>query len=407
MLDNFGLGEFMLLALFALIFFGPERLPRIGARLGRWLNRLTEYSKAFMTQWSEEALVIQEAVEEVRGIRDEIVAARAEIAGTLDTARQDIDETISDARGTLNAARPSARAILQEGQESQTSGAETTEGVQGTAEEGAGEEEAIAKTQQIVDDLVKKRSDSPAVEAGDEEAEEAEPGDAGTEGVESEDEGTEAADPEDEEWERNYQVIQEMMQRDAAREGAEEEEAQVEMEAAELHAAPQVQVDVSEPGQDTETEEERESAFDKTQRILDDLLKKRGEGEEELSTPIDDVRDRGRDEGEVQPAEPVAVASREEAADMTPSMDAGEPPAGQKDPEIWVSHNRFAQLSAQVSTLKNELQSLKRELEIFRTEMASPSPTRTEDDADRATEQVVTAETSAETEAAMPVEEVT
>jgi Sec-independent protein translocase protein TatA len=154
MLDNFGIGEFLMLALFALLFFGPERLPQIGARLGRWLNRLTQYSKAFMTQWSEEALVIQDAVQEVKGIRDEIVAARAEIASTLDTARQDIDSTISDARGTLKAAQPNAQALLQEGQTAQPA---TDEAAKRTTESEAGEETAIARTQQILDDLLSLR----------------------------------------------------------------------------------------------------------------------------------------------------------------------------------------------------------------------------------------------------------
>ena len=40
MLDNFGMGEFLMLALFALLFFGPERLPQIGAQLGKWLSKL-------------------------------------------------------------------------------------------------------------------------------------------------------------------------------------------------------------------------------------------------------------------------------------------------------------------------------------------------------------------------------
>ena len=58
MLDNFGLGEFFFLAMLALFFFGPERLPQIGARLGRWVAGLTQYSKAFLTEWREEALAI-------------------------------------------------------------------------------------------------------------------------------------------------------------------------------------------------------------------------------------------------------------------------------------------------------------------------------------------------------------
>ena len=48
MLDNFGFGEFFTLALLALLFFGPEQLPRIGARVGRWIRNMTQYSRSFL-----------------------------------------------------------------------------------------------------------------------------------------------------------------------------------------------------------------------------------------------------------------------------------------------------------------------------------------------------------------------
>ena len=97
MLDNLGLGEFFFLALMALLFFGPKRLPQIGARLGRWIRSLTQYSSAFLNEWRDEALAVQDAVQEIKGIRDEIVAARAEIAGTLDTARTEMGDAVSGA----------------------------------------------------------------------------------------------------------------------------------------------------------------------------------------------------------------------------------------------------------------------------------------------------------------------
>jgi Sec-independent protein translocase protein TatA len=98
MLDNLGLGELFGLALLALMFFGPKQLPEIGARLGRWIRGLTQYSSAFLAEWREEALAVHDAVQEVKGIRDEIVAAQAEIAGTLDTARAEMDDAVSGAR---------------------------------------------------------------------------------------------------------------------------------------------------------------------------------------------------------------------------------------------------------------------------------------------------------------------
>lgn len=103
MLDNLGFGEIAMLALMALLFFGPERLPQIGARIGRWIATLTQSSKAFMNEWREEALVVYDAVEEVRGIRDEIAAARAEIAGTVTTARDDVNDALSGARADVQA----------------------------------------------------------------------------------------------------------------------------------------------------------------------------------------------------------------------------------------------------------------------------------------------------------------
>jgi Sec-independent protein translocase protein TatA len=155
MLDNFGLGEFFLLAILALLFFGPERLPQIGAKLGQWTAKLTQYSRAFMTEWRDEALAIHDAVQEVQGIRDEIAAARAEIAGTLATARNDVDDALSDAKLDV-----------------QQQVAQHPEGLRGVAQfvpdtaapaengvaELSGKDDAIAKTQQILTDLEQKRA---------------------------------------------------------------------------------------------------------------------------------------------------------------------------------------------------------------------------------------------------------
>jgi sec-independent protein translocase protein TatA len=103
MLNNLGFGEIATLVLLALLFFGPERLPEIGARVGRWIATLTQSSKVFMNEWREEALVVYDAVEEVKGIRDEILAARAEITGTVTTARDDVNEALSGARADVQA----------------------------------------------------------------------------------------------------------------------------------------------------------------------------------------------------------------------------------------------------------------------------------------------------------------
>ena len=200
MLDNLGFGEFFALALMALLFFGPERLPQIGAKLGQWVRKLTGYSRSFMTEWSEEALVIRDAVKEVKGLRDEIVAAQAEIASTMDTTRSDVNEALDGAKldvrqqvaGVAGAVAPDARGDLPAKSPSEYRGSTTSTSGQpdkvpiarhpadpaeldasgastsdqdvprSDSEPSKHEEGAIARTQQIVEQLAQKRAEAPS-----------------------------------------------------------------------------------------------------------------------------------------------------------------------------------------------------------------------------------------------------
>ena len=161
MLDNLGLGEFFFLALLALIFFGPERLPQIGARLGRWIRSLTRYSSAFLNEWRDEALAVHDAVQEVKGIRDEIVAARAQIASTLETARTDVSDAVSGARLDVQQQIQRSTQVLPD---STTPSTATTAGGKTERESAKPDDDAaIAKTQEILDGLLAKRT--PSTEA--------------------------------------------------------------------------------------------------------------------------------------------------------------------------------------------------------------------------------------------------
>ncbi|MBN1582064.1 MAG: hypothetical protein JXA89_15280 [Anaerolineae bacterium] len=140
----------MTIAIFALLFFGPERLPQMGAKLGQWLGKLTQQSKLFMYQWREEALAIHGAVEEVKGIRDEIMAARNEIAGTVTSAQSDISQSLDDVKGTLKNSQVTYEKMVKE--------AETEQRAKQPAQAG-GEEEAIAKSQTILAGMQAKLGD--------------------------------------------------------------------------------------------------------------------------------------------------------------------------------------------------------------------------------------------------------
>ena len=357
MLDNFGMGEFLILALFALLFFGPERLPQMGARLGRWLSSLTQYSKAFMNQWSEEALVIRDAVAEVKGIRDEIVAAQAEISSSLDTARQDISQTIEEARGTVNEATPSAQKVLRGAQTArpEAAGASRATEVARTAEDAAGtaggEVAALAKTQQILDDLVRKRSGAQAADQGD-----------------TEPEGTGDEDPE---WTRNMQAVQEIMSRSSGPKAQPKKETQEAPEVVGTPSAPPAGESLSEAAQEAEPEKEQESAFDRTQRILEDLRKKRDKSPEAQPTSAAAQSEQGEGSAQVAMAAGTSLGAE-------PATDPAQRSTHGKVARDGITYSEFTQLSIQVTVLNREIQALKSELEILRKDIpASKGPAAT------------------------------
>jgi Sec-independent protein translocase protein TatA len=354
MLDNFGLGEFFFLALLALLFFGPERLPQIGAKFGRWVAGLTQYSKAFLTEWREEALAIHEAVEEVKGIRDEIVAARAELSSTLDTAREDLTEGVDAAKEAVSGARLDVTQRLQEQQQQTVADLEQmAEGERGeVTPDGAGEQEAIERTQQILDGLVKRRQDAVVAEAGDDGAGAETPAEGGHDLLLEEDEskatvppqssteqvGAGVVETETEEapeqpkvtpYERTQRILEELKQK---RSGVVVEGPAVasgEPEPSAVVSTQEGEAQGKEPEQEEPSRPKTAAAFDRTQEILQGLIKKR--------------------KSEAEPAATVeAIASVDEA--QVTSIDPAE----------------FEQLSVQVAQLRDEMAALRQEVQALR-----------------------------------------
>jgi Sec-independent protein translocase protein TatA/outer membrane murein-binding lipoprotein Lpp len=387
MLDNFGLGEFFFLAMLALLFFGPERLPQIGARLGRWVGSLTQYSKTFLTEWREEALAIHDAVEEVKGIRDEIVAARAELSSTLDIARDDLTEGVDAAKEAISGATRDVTQRIETQRQQATSDLDqmAKEEKGEVTPDGSGEREAIERTQQILDTLIKKRDEA---------------GDDGT-GDETAPEQVRELLPEEDEWERNRRFIEEEMAwkretdlpRSAYYPGKEEtEKAEVPESAASKSETTVSQAESVTEQEDTEAEDTpeqpKETPFERTQRILEDLRRKRaGEIVEEPEPPSEEL---------VEEGQPVATESEEEepartkqatAFDRTQEIlqdlmkkrggaQAIEEPAGAvgaaasatagalEAPSIDPAE--FERLSTQVTQLRDEMAALRQELQALR-----------------------------------------
>jgi|GEM_PF-4560477 len=160
MFDNLGVGEFFMLAIMALLFFGPERLPQMGAKLGQWLGKLTYQSKLFMNQWREEALAIHEAVEEVRVIRNEIAAAQRQIAESMRAAQSDVSESLEEVKQTVSGSRMSLDELAAAAKEE-----ERQRQLQEAEQKARGEQRAIEKTQAILAD-VQARLANTGVTAG-------------------------------------------------------------------------------------------------------------------------------------------------------------------------------------------------------------------------------------------------
>jgi Sec-independent protein translocase protein TatA len=398
MFDNFGLGEFFFLALLALLFFGPERLPQIGARLGRWVGNLTQYSKAFMTEWREEALAIHDAVAEVKGIRDEIVAAQREISGTLDTAREDMVDGLDAAKEAVSSATGDVRSRIQQqrvraaqdfdqlGQgESGTDSSASVSGASGT-------DAAISRTQQVLADLGKSRAASVAAAPPEETTAEVVAPDAvtpeATDGGAAAAKPTEAqavdgeapaATPEDEERERIRRAIEEGMkpkrpktESEAAAQGAAAAVPETARTAASSDTAAQGSPAQGDAAPEKAPEPPKESAFDRTQQVLQNLRKRRaGITEESLSAP----------EAAQVDTEPVAEAEAESAPpppketpfdrtqQVLQNLKKKRQTRAQETAEVRlpsVNRDDFQRLSNEVLQLRDQMKALRNEMRALR-----------------------------------------
>ncbi len=396
MFDNFGLGEFFFLAILALLFFGPERLPQIGARLGRWVSSLTQYSKAFMTEWRDEALAIHEAVEEVRGIRDEIAAARAEISSSLDTAREDLTEGLDAAKDAVSSARSD---VMQRVEKQRDEAAQDLERMareeRGEATgDASGEDVAIAKTQQILANLQGKREAAADEASGGEEewddvrriieegmapkgrdaeapAEvpavegEAEPAASPAEGESpAVVEGAPPEPPKESAFDRTQKILADLKRR---RLGL-PEESPPEGEAASLEEAPEPAV-----AGETPPEPPKESAFDRTARIAADLRRRRSGLPEESSpegpaTAVEGAPPEPPKESAFDRTQKIVqdLKKRRSAKETTPQEQAVEVPV--------LTLAEFEQLSSQVARLQDEMSALRQELQALRTLTAQGTP---------------------------------
>jgi len=70
-LDNINWIELLFILILGLILFGPEKLPAIGAEMGRYTHKLQRLSAQFLAQWREEV------VDPIKEARASVLEAQA------------------------------------------------------------------------------------------------------------------------------------------------------------------------------------------------------------------------------------------------------------------------------------------------------------------------------------------
>jgi hypothetical protein len=134
------------------------------------------------------------------------------------------------------------------------------------------------------------------------------------------------------------------------------------------------------PDQSVESAQEaevQESAFDKTQRILDQLMGKEPEApvaQEAASPELEET-----EPAVEQPSDALETSAEGAPVDPTPEIAPATSASVQTDavqqakgPEAWVSYNQFSKLSIEVTQLQRELRALREELQVLRIQEPSP-----------------------------------
>ena len=91
---NLGAGEILLLALLALLLFGPKRLPEVGRQVGRALAEIRRVSREFEREVRE---VAEPFEREVRGVTEPF---ERELRETAEPLEREVRELEREARRT-------------------------------------------------------------------------------------------------------------------------------------------------------------------------------------------------------------------------------------------------------------------------------------------------------------------
>lgn len=114
-MDILGIGplELVVVLLVALLVFGPNRLPEIGAKLGRGLRDMRRATRALSTELDQTRRAVEEPAREIAKPFEDIAQSAKQVAQAAETLRHPGRALQDDIRRTLlePAAEPQAPAV--------------------------------------------------------------------------------------------------------------------------------------------------------------------------------------------------------------------------------------------------------------------------------------------------------
>lgn len=99
-MNVFGVGpaELIVILIVALVFVGPERLPRMAADLARTIREIRKYTNSLASEFNEVVAEFEKETEAERGEWKEIGQGLSDATKELTTATQSVTHTLQDAQ---------------------------------------------------------------------------------------------------------------------------------------------------------------------------------------------------------------------------------------------------------------------------------------------------------------------
>ncbi len=109
-MDFLGIGvpELIVIIILALVFIGPQEMPKMARRAAKWIRNLRQMSEGFTTEWQRE-INATISLEELKELKDELEAAKKSLQSLttgVTAVGDDIKNTVQSAVPTGNIIAP-------------------------------------------------------------------------------------------------------------------------------------------------------------------------------------------------------------------------------------------------------------------------------------------------------------